>query len=431
MLLTFTIDQRNLLRDKLVQHFTIGELRSFYFEHGGDDELVIPEGSTKGVAVEKMVNHHERRGELCHLLAWACKERGSVDWAGLPVAECAVQAAKVSADELAPIDPTLSLPFIYGPSVPPDHFYGRYEQRRDVRARLGGAVPQCINLIGLRRSGKSSMLRYIRSRIGEFCPADKHPIVVTLDFQEAQYHHPAGVMEGLRRGIARASGKDPWAKHENDDVWAVKEGLEALRDSGQRLLVLIDEFERLAQYLSAFAGWGADWRAKASAGLFGLCIASARPLREIYTTCGLDSPFDNLFTSSYLGALAQDDCQRLLAAGFAQLNRPLPSSAATWIDEMAGGLPFYSQMAATCYVTQPNAAVRQREFASQAQPHFEALWRNLRSSEQQALRQVLDPTRYGAASAAMQTALQTYGLVRAEGGRLFSTAFAEFVQMQR
>jgi transcriptional regulator with XRE-family HTH domain len=194
-------------------------------------------------------------------------------------------------------------PFIYGDPVPPEKFYGRRQAILEVKNRIGAIASQSVNIVGLRRIGKTSLLRYIRSNPTEFIQQERQPLIVSLDLQSNPVSTPAGIVEGLRRGIMREQGKEPWKQDENEDAWAVQDGLEALRDRGVRLIVMFDEFEAIASRLDEFQGWGEDWRfserealpTKASTqGLFSLVVASKRPISEMYQGLGLTSPFGNL-----------------------------------------------------------------------------------------------------------------------------------------
>ncbi len=187
--------------------------------------------------------------------------------------------------------------------MPPECFYGRREQLAHIRQRIGGRAPQCVNVVGLRRNGKSSVLRYVKERPDEFFLPGQKPIVVLLDLQDKRFHQPIGIIEGLRRNIERQTGKAPWAKADNEDLFEVEDGLEALREQGYRLIVMFDEFEAIGERLEIFHDWGDHWRSQASAGRLSLVISSRRPVSELYQTLGLTSPFGNIFSTVVLGAL--------------------------------------------------------------------------------------------------------------------------------
>ncbi len=311
-------------------------------------------------------------------------------------------------------------PFICGAAVPPDLFYGRVQEIREVRSRLGKQQPESINLVGLWRSGKTSLLQWIQAQPPVFFgPAEAHPpLMVMLPLDTIRYQTPEGMVEGIRRGIEKVQGRSPWDKEANQDPYEVADRLEELRDRGIRLIVMLDELEAISDRLEQFQGWGEDWRSKASAGVFALVIASRRPLEEVYAQVGLTSPFANIFSRTVLGPLAGADWQRLVREG-------LPRAGAAeldWVDDLAGGMPFYVQMAAAMlWLYEGDVDKARREFAFQAEPRFRELDRGLTAAEQQAVR-----TRKGL-SLAMIDRLERYGVLR-EDGRLFSSAFTEWLR---
>lgn len=320
-------------------------------------------------------------------------------------------------------------PFIVGLTVPPERFYGRREQLADVRYRIGGYAPQSISVVGLRRSGKSSLLRYITERIHEFCSPEQQPIVVSLDLQSKRFHTPDGITEGLRRGIKTATGRELWQSADNADPWAVQEGLERLHKDGQRLIVLIDEFEHIGTHLAHFQDWGDDWRSKASAGLLTLVIATTRPLSDIYSHVGLTSPFGNIFTTTILSPFAPADWHRLVQDGFQQGSAAVGSADLALIDDLAGGVPFYTQLAASLLWQHGDQQRVRQEFRLQAEPQFAGLWQHLRPDEQHALRHAAGLAGLTTPHTNLRATLQRSGLLRPDG-RLFSSAFADFVQAQ-
>ncbi|MBS3030375.1 MAG: ATP-binding protein [Dolichospermum sp. DET50] len=137
-------------------------------------------------------------------------------------------------------------PFEYGLPVPPQRFYGRRKEILDIKNRIGAVSPQCVNLVGLRRNGKSSLLRYIKERINEFCSVQQKPLVVSLDLTNKNFHTPEGLIEGLRRGINKLTCNYPWLREDNEDGFAVEDGLQELLNEGYRLIILLDEFEAIA-----------------------------------------------------------------------------------------------------------------------------------------------------------------------------------------
>jgi transcriptional regulator with XRE-family HTH domain len=337
-------------------------------------------------------------------------------------AESNPQDTKIESDRTGQLSMN---PFIYGDPVPPEKFYGRRQAILEVKNRIGAIASQSVNIVGLRRMGKTSLLRYIRSNPTEFIQAERQPLIVSLDLQSNPVSTPAGIVEGLRRGIImRQQGKEPWKQDENDDDWAVQDGLEALRDRGVRLIVMLDEFEAIASRLEQFQGWGEDWRSKASTqGLFSLVVASKRPISEMYQGLGLTSPFGNIFSTTILGGLEREAWQKLVRDGFA--GSKVSAETLDWIDELAGGLPLYVQMAAALLWQESGDLMRaEAAFRMQAEPRLRELWQGLSEAEQGVVRQLGDGDR------AVVEQLQRFGVIRADG-RLFSRVFAELVRGQK
>jgi hypothetical protein len=321
-------------------------------------------------------------------------------------------------------------PFTYGPPVPPEQFYGRQQNIRDVKNRIGAIIPQCINIVGFRRSGKTSLLQYIESRHQEFCQPEQKALIVLLDLQNAQFHLPSGILEGLRRSIERKTSAAPWAQEDNEDLYAVEDGLTALKEKGQRLIVMLDEFERIGARLEQFQDWGEDWRSKSCAGLLTLVISSKRPLNELYKILHLTSPFDNIFSQTVLGSLESEACFKLLQDGFGSENISSGINinvVQDLIAEWAGTLPFYFQMAASLYWQYEEQEAVQKEFSMQAMKWFQELWDDLNDLEHHALRYAAGLQTLSRPQSAICDSLQRHGLLRSDG-KPCSCTFSEFAR---
>ncbi len=321
-------------------------------------------------------------------------------------------------------------PFTYGTPVSTDRFYGRRRAIAEVKNRIGAASPQCLNLVGLRRSGKTSLLHYVRSRPDEFFTAGQKPLLVLLDLQDGRYHTPIGMNEGLRQGILDGTGRSPWKENENDNPYAIEDGLIALRESGVRLIVMLDELERIGKRLEVFQDWGDDWRSKASAELLTLVIATGRSLGEVYEQFSLTSPFANIFSKTVLGSLEAEVWRSLVREGL-----PLVTEQELeWVDSVSGGMAFYVQMAASMLFQYGDLEEADREFWFQAEDRFEELWGSLKGPERSALKFAMGLGGVDAGRA-LRDRLVRYGLIRfpfrevlPTDGRLFSSAFGEWIR---
>ena len=316
-------------------------------------------------------------------------------------------------------------PFNYGSPVSPEGFYGRSVAIVEVKNRIGAITAQSVNVVGLRRMGKTSFLHYIQGRSEVFFQPGQRPLMILLDLQDQRFHTPEGLLEGVRRSLTRAMGQEPWTAAENQDSWAVEDGLLDLRDRGDRLIVMLDEFEAIGHHLQAFQGWGDDWRSKACAGLLTLVIASKNPISEIYKDFDLTSPFGNIFSTTILGALEPEAWRQLVQDGFEP--EKVSESTWQWLDALAGGFPYYVQMAATLLWQWGDYEKAAQEFRFQAKPRFEELWRGLSAPEQAAIRGLVMEKR--SIQGGMLDHLQRKGLVRSSG-ELFSSILVELEELQ-
>jgi len=316
-------------------------------------------------------------------------------------------------------------PFEYGSPVAPERFYGRSEQRLDVKNRIGAISSQSLSIVGLRRSGKTSLLRYIKARPSEFCQASQRPLIIHLDFQSKKYRTPFGILEGLRRGIKDLTHASPWSN--NEDSYEVENGLATLRDQGYRTIVLIDEFESITTHLDHFTDWGDDWRAKMSDSLFVSVICSKRSINEVYEACGLTSPFGNMFATTILGAFEHNEFRELLLDGFERGGRSLTDQEVDFIDELSGGLPFYTQMAAALLWQYEDHQKVREKFELQSAHRFVELWEDLTPNERQRIVEIVSSESSSPENLRRYKDLILHGLVR-PSGVLFSSAFAEFVR---
>ena len=253
---------------------------------------------------------------------------------------------------------------------------------------------------------------------------------MALDLQSPKFHTPKGIIEGLRREILKQTGTEPWRQDVNDDPFEVEDGFIWLRDRGYRLIVILDEFEGIIRHLELFQEWGEDWRAKASAGMLAMVIASKRPLSEDWKTRFPTSSFPNIFSAEFLGALEEESWHDLVKDGFIQSGEMdvVPYQLIYWIDELTGGLPFYVKMAASMFWQYGDYEEARTKFIYQAAPRFEELWADLTAAERQIMKNAAG--QISTQSNAVVDSLRRHGLLRSDGG-LFSSAFAEFVRNQR
>jgi serine/threonine protein kinase len=129
----------------------------------------------------------------------------------------------------------------------PVDFVGRKREVRRIFARLNANPPASISIVGDRRIGKSSLLNYVSMNVNRdalFRDPDR-TIVVFFDLQQGDL-----TLESFLSTIVSTVRAEVKAKVDVPEVPAtlagLKELVEVLAPEGFRLVVLLDEFERMA-----------------------------------------------------------------------------------------------------------------------------------------------------------------------------------------
>ncbi len=314
-------------------------------------------------------------------------------------------------------------PFFYGGAVPPERFYGRRELLQTIVQRVGGRTAQSISIVGERRIGKTSLLNYLKTHAHQLFSPRLNCIIIYLDLMRANCHNRTGLMHTLRFELTRA-WREPWPPAADGDLSAFDFALEELQAEDIHLILCLDQMEHLTQRAAEFNDVLEDWRACGSLGQMALITASGHPLADLCTTGGLTSPFYNIFDQRWLGLLAPAEWQALVTDNMAVTGEEL-----TFIAKVAGGQPFFTQIAAS-YLWEARTSHAldyerlYRELWVQIEPFLKHLWSKLSLPEQAVLRQLATPGS-PPPDARIFASLERRGLTRA--GQPFSQLFAEMI----
>lgn len=313
-----------------------------------------------------------------------------------------------------------------------DDFYGRSRQlsRMFERIRKRGSV----NLMGERRSGKTSLLYHLLNPEVQrrYLPEDDDGIYVYIDpriidldpgsffaeiFGSAKEAYPDLAIEGdqptlderqVRRYLARMAPK--------------------------HLVVLIDGFEMISE-CDAFPIRFYDFlRGIADTFEVTFIVVTRGRLADCCPIEVTRSPWFNLFQPIEMGAFAESEYLDFIERSSAPSGVPMVRVQDSILD-MAGLLPYLIQIACWHFFQawgeygrfdmDVRARVQSR-YEKDAQPHFHSIWRHLEENERETLLQVvndcanMDPH--------IVWRLQDRGLMR--GARAFSVVFADFVRAQ-
>ncbi|MCP4698769.1 MAG: AAA family ATPase, partial [Gammaproteobacteria bacterium] len=225
-------------------------------------------------------------------------------------------------------------PFIHGDPVPKEHFLGRQKESRRVVSRIISQA-QSTAVIGEPRSGKTSLLKYL------FDPAMRSALYGTegerllfsfVDiqnnlsgtFKRAQFWMQA--LSPLHARVKKLAPRSPLriayktCMDKKFSAGALESLFEKLRESGQCLVLLLDEFDALLSHpaLNNAEFFGGLRSLASRMEALSLVIASRRPLARLneatqeFNPTG--SPFFNFISSEIsLGPLEEKDVLQLLS----------------------------------------------------------------------------------------------------------------------
>jgi len=315
----------------------------------------------------------------------------------------------------------------------PAEFFGRQREVGRLAQRLATDPPQSMAVIGDRRIGKSSLLAYVSHKeiAGNYLDDPERTVFLFLDFQEERRLGIEGFFRAVFRHLQKAIG-DRCPIQGRPDYEGMQAVLGQVEQAGLRLILVLDEFDRVTRSSSFDADFFAYLRSLASHRDIAYLTSSDRDLQQLCHTQEItDSPFFNIFSTLQLGPFQPEEALELIRRPSADTPFPLEEHAGL-ILELGGLFPFFLQMAcsAAFEVLQEEgecrpAQVRAR-FSEDARPHFQFYWEQMDPVER-AICNGLACEHAPAPERSEYQDLLRRGFVLQEG-RLFSSLFAEFAR---
>lgn len=234
------------------------------------------------------------------------------------------------------------------PVPAPDEFYGREEEVIWLLEQTLGEVPQCCSLVGVRRIGKTWLLRFLahpegaRRRYPEY--VFREALFLYLDMSTASSGHPVRqIVRQAARALAQTPGHQAasdWLSAAVQDEDPAQAGIEAFQDvvkSVGRLVLLLDEIDNLEMWrdgtLAPFL------RRLASETPVAIVTASFRQLHELLETEEFTSPLYNIFWTRFLGMMPADEAHRLLVEPAREYGVEWPDRLVERVLSQTGGHP--------------------------------------------------------------------------------------------
>ncbi len=213
-------------------------------------------------------------------------------------------------------------PFIVGPPIhTPRQFFGRERELRRIFAALKGTALQNVAIIGPQRSGKTSLLHYVKN-ISNTTPAQLRPGQfshwllqaqlyhwVFVDFQDPRVRTQAGLLRYILGRLNYPVPADCTLNAFIDTICHYMTG---------PVVVLMDEVQVALNNpeLDQSFWWGLrSLSTNLTEGRLGFILASQRPPTELAIESGRPSPFLNIFGHMLmLGPLTPEEARMLVAS---------------------------------------------------------------------------------------------------------------------
>ena len=315
----------------------------------------------------------------------------------------------------------------------PDAFFGRQAEVMRLASRLGAESPQSVSIVGERRIGKSSLLSYISHPeiAASYLQEPDRTLFLFIDFQQELRPTIEGFFDTVLKQVGeKLAGR--YEPPETADYRGMQRLVEELDTQGYRLVLMLDEFDRVTRSATFDAMFFSFLRGLADKHNIAYITSTGRDLQQLCHTDEIaDSPFFNIFTVMHLASLKEAEARELICKPAADSPFPLEPHAEA-ILELGGCFPFFLQIACSTVFEllveegEYSPARVQERFMEEAQPHFQFYWEQMNPVERGLSNSSACGQPVEEAQADFQ-ALVRRGLARADG-QLFSAAFAEFVR---
>jgi transcriptional regulator with XRE-family HTH domain len=324
---------------------------------------------------------------LCELFGKTAEELGFLQ----PVHETP-HSKVLEIDEKGPLAKVN--PFTYGnPISVPTRFFGRSREVEQVFSRLRNAEFESSSIVGERRIGKTSLLKYlahpvVRQHYG--LDEDKY-LFVYMDLQNIDENTtPARLWQWLLRQTAKCCS-DPQAKqmleaayqNQHIDNFAIEDIFDNIDKKDMYVVLLFDEFERVTKNPNFNAAFFYGIRSLAIHHHLSLITSSRSELIELcHSEIIRSSPFFNIFATINMGLFRKDEALDLTTQSLAGTGINFTDTEIDAIFRLTGYHPYLLQIA--CYFLfdaylknmKPDERTdyQHKAFREEVRPHLASCW---------------------------------------------------------
>jgi len=295
---------------------------------------------------------------------------------------------------------TINNPFTFGnPIRDSERFIGRAEDIRQITNRLLSSARESTSIVGERRIGKTSLLKYLTNpeiaesfglKNDEFC-------LVYIDFQGLNDITPQRFWQRVMRLMARTMKSSDrkelfkeLSKQEYIDLFDLEDLFESIGSDGTHVVLLMDEFEYVTQNPNFDSDFFGGLRSLAIHYNLSLVPATRRELVELCHSEEIKgSPFFNIFATVVLKPFSYQETDTLIKNYAKTAGIVFSPKEVNFIRQVGGGYPFFVQMIGYYLVAGKNDGLKGNslfdyaiaEFNQQAEPHFSYIWKHASESE--------------------------------------------------
>lgn len=210
-------------------------------------------------------------------------------------------------------------PFINrGVITNPDDFFGRETQINEILTRLRSMQSSAV--VGERRIGKSSLLYHLK-QTGAQRLNDASYRFLYLNLQEAQFHTVTGFLNAVLKDLAIDAEVIRTGDSLGNRLTVFTEQITALEQSGQRVVLCLNEFEntikRREEYTEAFFD---HMRAQLEMHRLAFVTTTQRTLQALSLEGQLSSPFYNVFSLTELRSFTVTEARQFVDKYRQQMN---------------------------------------------------------------------------------------------------------------
>jgi serine/threonine-protein kinase len=313
----------------------------------------------------------------------------------------------------------------------PNDFYGRSTELTRIYERIKAVRPQSMSIVGVRRIGKSSLLKAIHrpENRRKHLPNPEEYVFVFVDAQAKRNVELAELFQYIYQELQREY-RGMLQVNVEPGYDGLREIVQTFQGAGLKLIFLWDEFESVTKNQKFGPEFYAYFRSLANNFNVAYITTSSDQLQSLCHAKEIsDSPFFNIFTNLRLGVFKPEEAIAFISQPSAQAGRPLAPHK-DFILNLAGYFPFFLQMA--CSALFSSTPVEKSDykkvkeiFLEEAKPHFQEFWERFDESERAVIVALAKGRALPREHAFALKDLTQAGFV--SDGKVFSSAFAEFV----